>query len=63
MRIINELDRQQLSQRELARMTGIQRTTVYNITRGVVKEPKLRTVYKIAQVLNLEVDDIVIFED
>ena len=48
---------------KLATMSGINQSTLDNITRGVTKNPKARTLHKIAIAFNMTLSELLDFED
>ena len=48
-----------LSQNQLASKTGLTVTSIANLEQGVVKEPSIQTMFKIADALNVSLDELV----
>jgi len=46
-----------LTQRELARLSGVSYNTIIKIERGGITNPKIETVVKLAKALNISIDD------
>lgn len=57
---LNEImNEKSISAPKLAKLTGIQLTMVYRVIRGTTKNPSIMTVKKIADALEVKIDDIV----
>ena len=50
-----------LTQRELARLSGVSYNTIIKIERGGITNPKIETVVKLAKALNISLDKFVNF--
>ncbi len=48
-----------LTLRELAKKSGLAFGAIGNIERGVIKDPHVSTVIKLAQVFNITIDELV----
>lgn len=48
-----------LTLRELADMTGLTFSVIGHIERGVIKDPKISTVTKLAKAFNITIDELV----
>lgn len=49
-----------ISQRELAEKADVSNTTISRIERGAVKNPSLNEIYKIATILEVRIDDLIL---
>ena len=56
--ILNAIERKQISQRELAKITGISRSTLNDIVNGKIKKIKLDDLYQISIPLELNLEDL-----
>lgn len=50
---------QNLSLRELERITGLRYSFIANIERGIVKDPRISTVIKLSRGLGISIDELV----
>ena len=56
--ILNAIERKKISQRELAKLTGISRSTLNDIVNGKIKKIKLDDLYQISIPLELNLEDL-----
>ena len=56
--ILNAIERKKISQRELAKLTGISRSTLNDIVNGKIKNIKLDDLYQISIPLELNLEDL-----
>ena len=56
--ILNAIERKKISQRELAKLTGISRSTLNDIVNGKIKMIKLDDLYQISIPLELNLEDL-----
>lgn len=56
--ILSAIERKQISQRELAKITGISRSTLNDIVNGKIKKIKLDDLYQISIPLELNLEDL-----
>ena len=56
--ILNAIERKKISQRELAKLTGISRSTLNDIVNGKIKKIKLDDLYQISILLELNLEDL-----
>lgn len=50
---------QNLSLRDLEKLTGLTYSFIANIERGIVKDPRISTVIKLAKGLGISIDELV----
>lgn len=48
-----------LTQRDLARKSGVSYNTIIKIERGGITNPKIETVIKLAKALNISIDNLI----
>jgi len=48
-----------LTQRELARLSGVSYNTIIKIERGGITNPKIETVVKLAKALKISIDSLI----
>lgn len=48
-----------LTQRELAKKSGVSYNTIIKIERGGITNPKIETVVKLAKALNISIDNLI----
>ena len=48
-----------LTQRELARLSGVSYNTIIKIERGGITNPKIETVVKLSKALNISIDNLI----
>lgn len=58
--LLNAIDKKGISQRELARLSGISRSTLNDIVNGKIKKIKLNELYQISNVLELNLEDLLV---
>lgn len=51
-------EEQNLSLRDLEKITGLRYSFISNIERGIVKDPRISTVIKLAKGLKVSIDDL-----
>ena len=56
--LLNAIDKKGISQRELARLSGISRSTLNDIVNGKIKKIKLDDLYQIANILELNLENL-----
>ena len=56
--ILNAIERKHISQRELAKLTGISRSTLNDLLNGKIKKIKLDDLYQISNSLELDLEDL-----
>lgn len=56
--LLNAIDKKGISQRELARLSGISRSTLNDIVNGKIKKIKLDDLYQIANILELNLESL-----
>lgn len=56
--ILNAIDKKGISQRELARLSGISRSTLNDIVNGKIKKIKLDDLYQISIILELNLENL-----
>lgn len=56
--LLNAIDRKGISQRELARLSGISRSTLNDIVNGKIKKIKLDDLYQISNILELNLENL-----
>ena len=56
--LLNAIDKQGISQRELARLTQISRSTLNDILNGKIKKIKLDDLYQISNILELNLENL-----
>ena len=56
--ILDAIERKKISQRELAKITGISRSTLNDIVNGKIKKIKLDDLYQISIPLELNLEDL-----
>lgn len=61
-RISSICNKRKLSYYKLAEMSGLNLSTIDNITRGVTKNPRLMTLHKIAIALNMTLSEFLDFK-
>lgn len=52
-------EKQNLSLRDLEKITGLRYSFIANIERGIVKDPRISTVIKLAKGLGISIDELV----
>lgn len=56
--LLNAIDKKGISQRELARLSGISRSTLNDIVNGKIKKIKLDDLYQISNILELNLENL-----
>ena len=56
--LLNAIDKKGISQRELARLSGINRSTLNDIVNGKIKKIKLDDLYQISNILELNLENL-----
>lgn len=56
--ILNAIEKKHISQRELAKLTGISRSTLNDLLNGKIKKIKLDDLYQISDSLELDLEDL-----
>ena len=56
--LLNAIDKKGISQRELARLSGISRSTLNDIVNGKIKKINLDDLYKISNILELDLENL-----
>ena len=56
--LLNAIDKKGISQRELARLSGISRSTLNDIVNGKIKKIKLDDLYHISNILELNLENL-----
>ncbi len=56
--LLNAIDKKGVSQRELARLSGISRSTLNDIVNGKIKKIKLDDLYRISNILELNLENL-----
>ena len=56
--LLNTIDKKGISQRELARLSGISRSTLNDIVNGKIKKIKLDNLYQISNILELNLENL-----
>lgn len=56
--LLNAIDKKGISQRELARLSGISRSTLNDIVNGKIKKIKLDDLYQISNILELSLENL-----
>ena len=56
--LFNTIDKKGISQRELARLSGISRSTLNDIVNGKIKKIKLDDLYQISNILELNLENL-----
>lgn len=62
IRLSEILEERKMTQRELARGTGISVNTISKVTNGSPRQIRLETLYAICSYLNIGIEDLVVFE-
>lgn len=62
-RIASLCQKRGLSYNKLAFMSGLRQSTVDNIVRGLTKDPRIRTLHKIANGLNMTIAEFLDFKE
>ena len=55
--------RRNLNQRELSDRSGVPQPMISEIERGIVRNPQINTIYKLATALKCTVDDLIEADD
>ena len=58
-RINKILENRQMSVAELQRTTGMKKSTIYDITSGTNKNPRINTISQICESLNISIDELI----
>lgn len=56
--LLNAIEKKGISQRELARLSGISRSTLNDIVNGKIKKIKLNDLYQISNILELNLENL-----
>ena len=56
--LLNAIEKEGISQRELSRLSGISRSTLNDIVNGKIKKIKLDDLYQIANILKLNLENL-----
>lgn len=56
--LLNAIDKKGISQRKLARLSGISRSTLNDIVNGKIKKIKLNDLYQISNILELNLENL-----
>ena len=56
--LLSAIDRKGISQRELAKLTGISRSTLNDIVNGKIKKINLDDLYQISNILELNLEKV-----
>ena len=62
-RILNLCKKRGITVNKLATMSGIHQSTLDNIVRGISKNPRIMTLHKIANTLNMTVSEFLDFKE
>ena len=62
-RILTLCKKRGISVNKLANMSGIHQSTLDNIVRGISKNPRIKTLHKIANTFNMTVAEFLDFKD
>lgn len=63
MRLTNLCNKQEITINKLATLSGITQSTVDNLIKGKTKNPKLKTLHKLAIGLNMTVSELLDFPE
>ena len=62
IRLKEFMDKRRMNQRELSDASGVPQAMISQIVTGDVKNPTIKTLYKLAVALKCTVDDLVVYD-
>lgn len=62
-RILDVCKKRNITVNKLATMSGVRQSTLDNITRGITKNPKLKTLHKLASGLGMTISEFLDFPE
>ena len=61
-RILSQCNKRRISVNKLSQMSGVKQSTLDNIVRGITKDPRLTTIHKIANAINMTLAEFLDFD-